>query len=76
MAENKRHRQRAKRGSKRFVNTEVYNTRFVSERSFAWFDTIAPNTSPYRLIRSIIAATTRNFVSGCGICVLYPSDFS
>ncbi len=38
MAENKRNRQRAKRGRKRFFDTTVYKIRFVSERTFAWID--------------------------------------
>jgi transposase len=38
MAENKRNRQRTKRGPKRFFNADVYKDRFVSERSFAWID--------------------------------------
>jgi transposase len=38
MIENKRNRQSTKRGRKRHFNAEVYNRRFVSERSFAWID--------------------------------------
>ena len=38
IAENKRNRQRAKRGRKRFFNATVYKQRFISERSFAWID--------------------------------------
>jgi transposase len=38
MAENKRNRQRAKRGRKRFFDATVYKIRFVSERTFAWID--------------------------------------
>jgi len=36
--ENKRNRQSAKRGRKRFFNEEIYKRRFTSERSFAWID--------------------------------------
>ncbi len=36
--ENKRNRQRVKRGRKRHFNLEVYKQRFVSERTFAWID--------------------------------------
>ncbi len=38
IAENKRNRQSAKRGRKRFFNATVYKGRFVSERSFVWID--------------------------------------
>lgn len=38
IAENKRNRQSAKRGRKRFFNEEIYKRRFTSERSFAWID--------------------------------------
>ena len=37
--ENKRNRKTVKRGRKRHFNRDVYNHRFVSERSFAWIDT-------------------------------------
>ena len=36
--ENKRNRQKAKRGRKRHFNHEVYKNRFVVERTFAWVD--------------------------------------
>jgi transposase len=36
--ENNRNRKKAKRGRKRFFNTEVYKRRFVNERAFAWLD--------------------------------------
>jgi len=36
--ENKRNRKAAKRGRKRFFNTEVYKHRFTCERTFAWID--------------------------------------
>lgn len=36
--ENKRNRKRAKRGRKRHFNHDVYKTRFVVERTFAWID--------------------------------------
>ncbi len=36
--ENKRNRKKAKPGPKRRFNQEVYNRRFVAERSFAWID--------------------------------------
>ena len=38
IAENKRNRKTVKRGRKRQFNRDVYNRRFVSERSFAWVD--------------------------------------
>ena len=38
MAGNKRNRKSVKRGRKRLFNAEVYKSRFVSERSFAWID--------------------------------------
>ncbi len=38
IAENRRNRKTVKRGRKRLFNKEVYNHRFVSERSFAWID--------------------------------------
>ncbi len=36
--ENTRNRKTKKRGKKRFHNTEIYKTRFVNERCFAWID--------------------------------------
>lgn len=36
--ENKRNRKTKKRGRKRYYNDEVYQTRFVNERCFAWID--------------------------------------
>lgn len=36
--ENCRNRKTKKRGKKRFHNTEIYKTRFVNERCFAWID--------------------------------------
>jgi transposase len=36
--ENKRNRKTVKRGRKRHYNREIYQHRFVSERSFAWID--------------------------------------
>lgn len=36
--ENKRNRKGKKRGRKRFFNQEIYNQRFVNERTFAWID--------------------------------------
>jgi Transposase DDE domain len=36
--ENKRNRKKAKPGPKRMFNQEVYNRRFIAERSFAWID--------------------------------------
>ena len=36
--ENRRNRKTKKRGSPRFYNDEVYKTRFVNERCFAWMD--------------------------------------
>jgi transposase len=38
IAENKRNRNTPKRGRTRLFNTEVYQQRFTSERSFAWID--------------------------------------
>ena len=38
MAHNKRNRKSAKPGPKRLFNAQVYQERFVSERSFAWID--------------------------------------
>ena len=38
MAENKRNRKQAKSGRKRLFDAQVYKSRFVSERSFAWID--------------------------------------
>jgi len=38
MPENKRNRKKVKRGRKRLFNPEVYQRRFVAERSFAWID--------------------------------------
>jgi transposase len=38
MAENKRNRKKPKQGRKRLFNAEVYQRRFVAERSFAWID--------------------------------------
>src|SRR5579859_127613 len=38
MAQNKRNRKFAKPGPKRLFNAQVYQERFVSERSFAWVD--------------------------------------
>ena len=35
MDDNKRNRKTTKRGPKRFFNKDVYNNRFISERSFA-----------------------------------------
>lgn len=37
-AENKRNRKTVKRGRKRLFNKEVYQQRFVAERTFAWVD--------------------------------------
>lgn len=36
--ENTRNRKTKKRGTKRFYNSEIYKTRFVNERCFAWID--------------------------------------
>jgi transposase len=36
--ENKRNRKTVKRGRKRYFNPDVYQHRFVSERTFAWID--------------------------------------
>ena len=36
--ENKRNRKNNKRGRKRFFNQDIYDTRFVNERTFAWVD--------------------------------------
>lgn len=36
--ENTRNRKTKKRGRKRFYNDEIYKTRFVNERCFAWLD--------------------------------------
>lgn len=36
--ENIRNRKNKKRGKKRFYNNEIYKTRFVNERCFAWID--------------------------------------
>jgi transposase len=36
--ENSRNRKTKKRGKKRFHNLEIYKTRFVNERCFAWID--------------------------------------
>lgn len=36
--ENKRNRKKPKRGRKRFFDQELYDLRFVIERSFAWKD--------------------------------------
>ena len=36
--ENTRNRKTKKRGKKRFYNNEIYKTRFVNERCFAWID--------------------------------------
>ncbi|GLB53012.1 hypothetical protein NBRC110019_20520 [Neptunitalea chrysea] len=38
MVENKRNRKTNKRGRKRFFNQDIYNQRFVNERTFAWMD--------------------------------------
>ncbi len=38
IAENKRNRKTAKRGRKRFFNTEVHKRRFTCERTYAWVD--------------------------------------
>lgn len=36
--ENTRNRKTKKRGKKRFYNNEIYKTRFINERCFAWID--------------------------------------
>lgn len=36
--ENKRNRKNKKRGKKRFFNQDIYDQRFVNERTFAWLD--------------------------------------
>ena len=38
IVENMRNRKKKKRGRKRFFHQEVYNQRFVNERTFAWID--------------------------------------
>ncbi len=38
IVENKRNRKTNKRGRKRFFNQDIYNQRFVNERTFAWID--------------------------------------
>ncbi|MGX9987570.1 IS5 family transposase [Soonwooa purpurea] len=38
IVENKRNRKGKKRGKKRFFNQDVYDQRFVNERTFAWMD--------------------------------------
>ena len=38
MPENRRNRQKVKRGRKRLFNEDVYKRRFTCERSFAWID--------------------------------------
>src|SRR5690606_11095016 len=38
IVENKRNRKRKKRGKKRFFNQDIYDQRFVNERTFAWID--------------------------------------
>lgn len=40
--ENTRNRITNKRGRKRFYNDEIYKTRFVNERCFAWIDSLKP----------------------------------
>ena len=39
IVENKRNRKKNKRGKKRFFNQNIYDKRFVNERTFAWLDT-------------------------------------
>ena len=36
--ENKRNRKSKKRGKKRLFNQDIYDQRFVNERTFAWLD--------------------------------------
>jgi len=38
IVENKRNRKKKKRGKKRFFNQDIYDKRFVNERTFAWLD--------------------------------------
>ncbi|MFV0531048.1 MAG: hypothetical protein ACK5MD_10120, partial [Flavobacteriales bacterium] len=38
IVENKRNRKTNKRGKKRFFNQDIYNQRFVNERTFVWMD--------------------------------------
>jgi len=38
IVENKRNRKTNKRGKKRFFNQNIYDQRFVNERTFAWMD--------------------------------------
>jgi len=38
IVENKRNRKNKKRGRKRFFNKDIYDKRFVNERTFAWLD--------------------------------------
>lgn len=38
--ENNRNRKTKKRGKKRFHNAQIYKTKFVNERCFAWIDSL------------------------------------
>lgn len=54
--ENTRNRKKPKRGRKRKFSEEVYNNRFVCERTWAWFDS-------FRTLITRFETSTRNWKS-------------